>query len=125
YGYAGESPLNAGDPTGLNLWDEAKAFGGKLLNGAAGAANTITGGYSTEALEALGIHPDTCSVAFKVGGILGYAGLAVPGLDVEELAAEGGTTLFRAVGHAEAADIRATGTYRIPGGGVESGKYFY
>lgn len=39
--------------------------------------------------------------------------------------AEDGTTLFRAVGDAEAADIRATGTYQIAGGSAKTGKYFY
>jgi hypothetical protein len=34
-------------------------------------------------------------------------------------AAEEGTTLYRAVGDDEAADIRATGTYRIAGGSAD------
>ena len=38
---------------------------------------------------------------------------------------EEGVTLFRGVGAAEAADIRATGTYRIAGASAEFGKYFY
>lgn len=48
-----------------------------------------------------------------------------PGLVATEEAAAGGTTLFRAVGSEEAADIADTGTYRIAGDSVRGGKYFY
>lgn len=40
------------------------------------------------------------------------------------LAAEEGTTLFRAVEPGELADIRASGAYRVPEG-IGGGKYFY
>ena len=39
------------------------------------------------------------------------------------VAAEEGTTLYRAVGDGELADIQATGGYRVPPGGTQ-GKYF-
>jgi RHS repeat-associated protein len=81
YGYVGDSPLNGTDPAGLCEFLECAA------NFAAGAADTVTGGYSTKALDAIGIEPDTCSVAFKAGKIGGYAGVVIPWLGEEEAAA--------------------------------------
>jgi hypothetical protein len=49
----------------------------------------LTGGLSTEGLEDLGVHPDTCSVGFEAGKVAGYGGLLVPGFGEEEVATEG------------------------------------
>jgi RHS repeat-associated protein len=92
-------------------------------------------------------HPKLSAVSFCVGagtaaGVLGATGLlpaaiaeaagtggaaAVPEAEraAEAESAGGGTTLFRAVGLEEAADLEATGTYRIAGKSAEGGKYFY
>jgi hypothetical protein len=55
---------------------------------------------------------------------LADAATGVTGADVGS-APTGGTTLFRAVGPAEAVDIEETGTYRIAGASAEYGKYFF
>jgi RHS repeat-associated protein len=102
YGFAAASPLDFADPSGLSLWGEfegavtdVEEVGGVAKEGVeevgnfgAGAADTLTGGLSTEGLEALGIHPDTCSLAFEAGKIGGYAGVLIPGLGEEVTAAD-------------------------------------
>jgi RHS repeat-associated protein len=123
YSYAGDKPVNESDPTGLLFgiklpsWEE----GAEAL---AGWGDTITFGVTKKIREGIGDeNVDTCSGAYQAGGDAGLAtGLLIPGEDDAELA-EGTTTLYRAVGDEEAADISATGTYRVPPGGVE-GKYF-
>jgi RHS repeat-associated protein len=90
YGYAGDNPLNAGDPSGLcdlvGCFEDIVEGTGNTF---AGAADTLTGGLSTKALDALGIEPNTCSAEFRAGRIVGYAGFAIPGVAEEEAAAEG------------------------------------
>jgi RHS repeat-associated protein len=88
YNYAYDNPANAGDPTGLDVFED-------IGNGLAGGADTITGGLSTEAVEEFGIHPDTCSVSFQAGAILGYAGLVIPGVGEEEVTALGARGVLR------------------------------
>jgi RHS repeat-associated protein len=90
YSYAADNPLNRADPTGLCgligcLEDVAEGAG----NSVAGAADTVTGGLSTKALDAIGIEPNTCSAEFRAGKIAGYAGVLIPGVGEEELAAKG------------------------------------
>ena len=102
YGYGGANPTNIGDPSGLDILSDA----GNLL---AGAGNTFTGGISTRVLDALGLPPDTCSGAFKAGGILGYAGFVIPGVGEEELAAEEGGFLFRTGAQTDGALTDASG----------------
>jgi RHS repeat-associated protein len=107
YGFAAESPLNFADPSGLSFWSDAESVGAGFVNGVekttagvgegveevgnfgAGVADRLTGGLSTEGLEELGVHPDTCSVGFEAGKVAGYGGLLVPGLGEEEVATEG------------------------------------
>jgi RHS repeat-associated protein len=97
YGYTGQDPLSYGDPSGLcslnpfsggNCYEDAAEAVTEGAEGAgnvlAGAADTLTGGLSTEALDAIGIEPDTCSATFQVGKYLGYAGVVIPGVgDIE------------------------------------------
>lgn len=95
YGYAGENPLNFGDPTGLLSLDELGEETGNFL---AGAGNTVTFGLSTNALNAIGINPNTCSTGYQAGEIAGLAGaVLIPGEGEAELAVEGGAAATDAV----------------------------
>jgi hypothetical protein len=69
-----------------DLLNAAEEGSERVGNVVAGAADTITAGYSTKLLDAIGIEPDTCSVEFQAGNILGYAGIVIPGVGEEELA---------------------------------------
>jgi RHS repeat-associated protein len=101
YGYASQNPVNLADPNGLGcgfldpgscVADAVTTVGEgaeRVGNVVAGAANTVTAGYSTQLLDAIGIEPNTCSAEFQVGGVLGYAGVLVPGVGEEEVVAEG------------------------------------
>jgi RHS repeat-associated protein len=89
YGYAADSPTNAGDPTGLcfglgycpgvddvgNAVSSLVSSGADALapvgNGIAGVADGFTAGLSTTLLNAVGIHPDKCSTSFRVGQVAG------------------------------------------------------
>ncbi len=80
YNYAGDNPLNYGDPTGLDFFDEA-------AEGVAGWGDGLTFGATKWVREELGINNvNTCSTAYQTGG---YAGLAtavlLPGTDEAEL----------------------------------------
>jgi RHS repeat-associated protein len=111
YGYSGENPLNLSDATGLS-WLGDLAKGGKEVleaggNALAGAANTLTFGASNDVLNAIGVHPNTCSTAYEAGGIAALVGvLFIPGGGEAELAAEEGGL----AGEAE------TVVYRVHGG---------
>jgi RHS repeat-associated protein len=87
YTYAADGPVNFDDLSGLcsslgSCFDSLRDGVGNLF---AGAADTFTGGISTKVLDAWGIEPNTCSVAFGVGqvGILG-----IPVIGEEGAAAE-------------------------------------
>lgn len=102
YSYAGDDPVNATDPTGLQCSPAFEAIcqlGSQIKQGittgvtglgntAAGLLNGATGGASTRVLNSVGIQPDECSPAFRLGNILGPAVGAVFG-DDEGIAAEG------------------------------------
>ncbi|HEX5853389.1 MAG TPA: RHS repeat-associated core domain-containing protein, partial [Solirubrobacteraceae bacterium] len=82
YSYAGDNPVNAGDPTGL-FWKE-------LGEGVVGWGDTLTLGGTKWVREQLGNdNVNTCSGAYKIGG---YAGLAtamlIPGEGEARLGAE-------------------------------------
>lgn len=67
YAYAGNSPLNYEDPTGLDFFEEA-------AEGIAGWGDEFTFGATKLVREELGINNvNTCSTAYQAGG---YAGLA-------------------------------------------------
>jgi RHS repeat-associated protein len=90
YAYVNGRPLHLVDPLGLRGygWDDFKRDAGGVVdggrdfltggartlgNGAAGLADGGTGGLSTLALNAGGIHPDTNSTSFRVGQAGGTA----------------------------------------------------
>jgi hypothetical protein len=74
-----------------------------------------------DALVILGSLPIS---SFEAGSVrLGES--AALDIMANRAAAGGATTLYRAVGEQEAADILASGTYRIAGDSAKSGKYFY
>ena len=88
YSYAGDNPVNEGDPTGL-------LFGLPSLEevgeGVAGWGDTVTLGATNWVREELGINNiNACSGAYQAGG---YAGLAtavlIPGEGEAEIGAEG------------------------------------
>jgi RHS repeat-associated protein len=84
YNYAGDNPLNASDPTGLEFFEE-------LGEGIAGWGDKFTFGATKWAREQLGDeNVNTCSTAYQAGG---YAGLAtavlIPGEGEAEIGAEG------------------------------------
>jgi RHS repeat-associated protein len=84
YNYAGDNPVNASDPTGLDFLEEAG-------EGVAGWGDTFTFGATKWVREELGINNvNTCSTAYQAGG---YAGLAtavlIPGEGEAALGAEG------------------------------------
>jgi RHS repeat-associated protein len=85
YNYAGDNPLNASDPTGLEVFEE---FG----EGIAGWGDKLTFGATKWAREQLGDeNVNTCSAAYQAGG---YAALAtaalIPGEDEAEAVGEFG-----------------------------------
>jgi RHS repeat-associated protein len=89
YSYAGDSPVNEADPTGLLFGIEFPSLeeAGEAI---AGWGDKLTFGATKWAREELGDNNvDTCSVAYQAGG---YAGLAtaalIPGED-EFIGAEG------------------------------------
>ncbi len=78
YVYVNGKPTTLVDPLGLSwgLPNPIKVVkeGAKVVgNAAAGAADGATGGLSTVALNAAGVHPDEDSVAFKAGQVGGTA----------------------------------------------------
>jgi hypothetical protein len=82
YGYAGGSPLNSTDPTGLLRKQD-------VANGAGGVLNGLTFGHEKAITGLLGIsdHVERCSGAYHGGQIAGTAALFVmPGGDAEAAA---------------------------------------
>jgi hypothetical protein len=91
YGYAGDNPLNASDPTGLIFGIAGTPSWEELGEGVAGWGDAITFGATNWVREELGnnnINP--CSAAYQAGG---YAGLGtavlIPGEGEAEIGAEG------------------------------------
>jgi RHS repeat-associated protein len=84
YTYAADNPLNASDPTGLDVFE---AIG----EGIAGWGDTITFGGTNWVREELGINNiNTCSSAYQAGGVAGLAtGVLIPGEGEVEIGAEG------------------------------------
>jgi hypothetical protein len=101
-------------------------------NFAAGAGDTLTFGATKKIRGLIGSDgTDYCSTAYGAGGVAGMAvGMLVPGpgglaaLGRAAKGAEEATTLYRAVGPEELADIQKLGGYRVPSGRTE-GKYFF
>jgi RHS repeat-associated protein len=85
YTYAGDDPLNASDPGGLNFLEE-------LGEGVAGWGDTLTLGATKWVREELGIdNVNTCSTGYQAGGYAGLVtGVVVPGGGEGEIAVEGG-----------------------------------
>jgi len=84
YAYAGDNPVNHGDPTGLDFLEE-------VGEGVAGWGDTITFGATNWVREELGINNiDACSGAYQAGGYAGLAtGVLIPGEGEAEIGAEG------------------------------------
>ncbi|HEY1687933.1 MAG TPA: DUF6531 domain-containing protein [Solirubrobacteraceae bacterium] len=87
YDYAGDNPVNAGDPSGLiklPSWEE-------VGNAIAGWGDTITFGATNWVREELGINNvNYCSSAYQAGKFAGLAiGAFIPGEDDAELGAVG------------------------------------
>jgi RHS repeat-associated protein len=83
YSYAGDNPLNNGDPTGLDFLEE-------FAEGVAGWGDTLTFGATKWAREQIGDeNVDTCSAGYQAGGFAGLATAALmPGEGEAEFGAE-------------------------------------
>jgi tripartite motif-containing protein 71 len=91
YGYAGDSPLNYSDPTGLSfLGIHPPGWIEEGIEGLAGWGDTLTFGATKWAREELGDeNVDTCSGAYEAGGYAGLAtGVVIPGEGEAEIGAE-------------------------------------
>jgi RHS repeat-associated protein len=79
YNYAGDNPLNVGDPTGLGFFEE-------VGEGIAGWGDTITFGATNWVREEIGDNNiNACSGAYQSGGIAGLVtGALIPGEDDAE-----------------------------------------
>jgi RHS repeat-associated protein len=77
YVYVNGRPTALVDPLGLcgfgDLFGCAKDVAREAGNAGAGALDGATGGLSTAALNAVGVHPDESSIAFKAGQVAGTA----------------------------------------------------
>jgi RHS repeat-associated protein len=124
YGYAEDSPLNATDPTGL-----AGCPVQALCDFFGGNGQRITDWFAAHSRDVARYTSATLNAVVAAIPIVGEVRLAELGAEAGQVAAEeaasSGTTLFRAVGPDEAADIAKTGAYRIAGNSVRGGKYFY
>jgi RHS repeat-associated protein len=114
YNYTEDNPVNGVDPSGMScgweFWDCAPKAAGAVAHFAE-TLNPIKY-YEDEVND----YENGCGYFASVAH--GLEGAAVGALDVsgageEAAAAEGTTTLYRAVGDEEAADIAATGTYSV------------
>jgi RHS repeat-associated protein len=81
YGYADGRPTVLADPLGLCGFPLGCAadLGRATGNATAGAADFVTGGLSTSGLNAIGVHPDTGSVSFRLGQGAAFAGTMLLG----------------------------------------------
>jgi len=89
YSYAGDNPLNYGDPTGLLFGVELPSLE-EVGEGIGGWGDTITFGGTEWVREQLGDNNiDACSGAYQGGGIAGLVtGALIPGEDDAELGDE-------------------------------------
>ena len=90
YSYAGDSPLNEADPTGLSIFGDLEDLGEEVGEGIAGWGDKLTFGATKWVREQIGDeNVNTCSAGYQAGG---YAGLAtaalIPGED-DVIGAEG------------------------------------
>jgi RHS repeat-associated protein len=85
YDYAGDNPVNYGDPTGLLFGIELPSFE-EAAEGIAGWGDTITFGATRWAREELGDNNvNECSAAYKAGGYSGLVtAVVIPGEDIAD-----------------------------------------
>jgi RHS repeat-associated protein len=87
YAYAGDDPLNVGDPTGLLFGIGLRSLE-EVGGGIAGWGDTITLGATKWVREQIGDeNVDTCSGAYQSGGLV--TGVLIPGEGEAEIGAEG------------------------------------
>jgi RHS repeat-associated protein len=152
YAYVNGDPVDLLDPLGLSIggWIKSKAsdayHGATDLNpwspnnpirrfaasGSPAAAplkllSSAISPYFAEARAAESGCSNWQVAEYGAAGVIALGVNAVGGEErvAGEAALEGGVRLFRAVSEDEAADITATGTYRIAGSSSQQGKYFF
>jgi uncharacterized protein RhaS with RHS repeats len=121
YAYVNNDPVNYVDWTGQNPLLIVTTGVGVI----AGAGLDLAHQLAQNGGNLSCVNGWEVATAGALGGLAGFAVGTGLGAFAEVGAAEETVTLYRGVGAEEAADIGATGTYRIGGASAEFGKYFY